>query len=154
VTDRVLRPVGMASSGYFRTDEPVTDVALGYLPRSGREAPWRSNIFSIPVIGSGDGGAHATVHDVHQFLRAIAHGNLLGGDLSTHMLSRHVPVAHGVWYGYGLYLRADGGFGHDGGDPGIETVARHLPDRDLTLVALCNGEGMLAELWPLMLSAL
>lgn len=154
VTERVLRPTGMASSAYFRSDEAVPDVAVGYLPRTGSEAPWRSNTFSIPVIGGGDGGAHATARDLDRFLRAIAHGDLLGGDLSAQMRSRHVPVADRVWYGYGLYVRADGGFGHDGGDPGIETVARHIPDRDLTLVALCNGEGMLAEVWPLVLSAL
>ena len=154
VTERVLRPAGMASSGYFRSDEPVPDVAVGYLPRRRSAAPWRSNVFSIPVIGSGDGGGHATPRDLDRFLRAIARGDLLGRDLSAQMCSRHVPVADGVWYGYGLYLRADGGFGHDGGDPGVETVARHLPDRDLTLVALCNGEGMLAEVWPLVLSAL
>ena len=154
VTERVLRPAGMASSGYFRSDEPVPDVAVGYLHRSSTAAPWRSNVFSIPVIGGGDGGAHATPRDLDRFLRAIASGGLLGEDLSAQMRSRHVRVAEGVWYGYGLYVRADGGFGHDGGDPGVETVARHVPDRDLTLVALCNSEGILEQTWPLVLSAL
>lgn len=154
VTQRVLRPAGMASSGYFRSDEPVPDVAVGYLRRTEQQAPWRSNVFSVPVIGSGDGGAHATPRDLDRFLRAIASGDLLGGDVSALMRSRHVRVADGVWYGYGLYVREDGSFGHGGGDPGIETVARHIPDRDLTVVALCNGEGTLNEVWPLVLSAL
>ena len=109
-----------------------------------------SNVFSVPVIGSGDGGAHAT-RDLDRFLRAIASGDLLGGDVSAPMRSRHVRRRR-VWYGYGLYVR--GRFGHGGGDPGIETVARHIPDRDLTVVALCNGEGTLNEVWPLVLSAL
>lgn len=153
VTERVLQPAGMESSGYFRSDEPVPDVAVGYLRRSD-DAPWRSNIYSVPVIGNGDGGAHATPRDLDRFLRAIASGDLLGPDLGARMRSRHVPVSDGVWYGYGLYLRADGSFGHGGGDPGVETVARHVPDRDLTLVALCNGEDMLGDVWPLVLSAL
>ncbi|HEY9496248.1 MAG TPA: serine hydrolase domain-containing protein [Intrasporangium sp.] len=154
VTERVLGPAGMSSSGYFRSDEPVPDVAAGYLKRAGSDDPWRSNIFSIPVIGGGDGGAHSTPRDLDRFLTAIASGDLLGEELSTLMRRRHVPVDDGVSYGYGLYVRADGAFGHGGGDPGVETVARHLPDRDLTLVALCNGEGMLEDVWPLVLSAL
>ena len=154
VSERVLRPAGMRSSGYFRLDEPVPDVAVGYLPRPATDAPWRSNIYSVPVIGGGDGGGHATPRDVDRFLRSIASGDLLGDELGALMRGRHAAVAEGVWYGYGLYVRADGGFGHGGGDPGVETIARHLPDRDLTLVMLCNGEGMLDDAWPLVTSAL
>jgi CubicO group peptidase (beta-lactamase class C family) len=154
VTERVLRPCGMTSSGYFRSDEAVPDVATGYTRRTQKEGPWRSNVFSVPVIGGGDGGAHSTPRDLHRFLTAIATGSLLGADLSGLMRRRHVAVEEGIGYGYGLYIRADGSFGHDGGDPGVETVARHLPDRNLTLVAFCNGEDMLGDVWPLVLSAL
>ena len=47
----VLGPAGMGRSGFFRSDEPVPDVAVGYL-ESGR-----TNVFSVPVIGGADGGA-------------------------------------------------------------------------------------------------
>ncbi|EWT04978.1 penicillin-binding protein [Intrasporangium chromatireducens Q5-1] len=154
VTERVLGPAGMASAGYFRSDEPVPDVAVGYQRHPGDPAGARSNIFSIPVVGNGDGGAHATPRDLDRFLRSIASGDLLGDGLSTQMRTHQVDVAGGVSYGYGLYLRADGGFGHGGGDPGVETMARHIPDRDLTLVALCNGEEMLKHVWPLLVSAI
>lgn len=149
VEQRVSQPARMTSSGYFRLDEPVPDVAVGYLPRVTDTSPWRSNVYSVPVVGGGDGGANATPHDIDRFLRAIGSGDLLGADLSALMRTRQALVAEEIWYGYGLYLRADGGFGHDGGDPGAETVARHMPDRDLTLVALCNGEGMLDDVWRL-----
>ena len=154
VTERVLRPAGMAASGYFRLDEPAPDVAVGYLWRETDADPWRSNIYSVPVIGGGDGGAFATPRDLDRFLRALASGGLLGEELSALMRGRHATVAEEVWYGYGLYVRSDGSFGHGGGDPGVETIARHLPDRDLTLVVLCNGEGMLDDVWPLVRSAL
>lgn len=154
VTERVLEPAGMSSSGYFRSDEAVPDVAVCYLARPGADEPWRSNIFSVPVIGGGDGGGHSTPRDLDRYLRAIASGDLLGEPLSSLMRRPHVLVDDAVSYGYGLFVRADGTFGHGGGDPGVETVARHLPDRELTLVALCNGEGMLEDVWPLLLSAL
>lgn len=141
VTERVLAPAGMVDSGYFRLDDPVPDLALGYLPSG------RSNIYSIPVVGGGDGGAFVTARDLDRFLRAIATGTLLGEELTGQMRAPHVEVAPGVAMGYGLFVREGGTFGHGGGDPGVETLARHLPDQDLSMVVLCNGEGTLETAW-------
>jgi len=155
VEERVFAPSGMASSGYFRSDEARPDVAVGYLPRTGPDAPWRTNIFSVPVVGGGDGGAHVTARDVDRFLRAVASGDLLGPDLTARMLTRHVPVADGFAMGYGVLIRPDaGGFTKDGGDPGVETIARHMPAEDVSMVVLCNGEGMLEPVWDLLGDAL
>ena len=152
MNERVFGPVGMADSGYLRLDESLPDVAVGYLPR-GPGDPWRTNLFSVPVVGGGDGGACATARDIDRFLRAVASGRLLGDELSALMQTRHVPVAEGFWMGYGLFLREDGSLGHGGGDPGVETMTRHWPDRDLTFVVLCNGEDMLGPVWTLLLEA-
>src|SRR6185437_15667301 len=51
VRQQVFEPAGMAASGFFRLDQPVPDLAVGYLPSG------RSNVYSIPVIGGADGGA-------------------------------------------------------------------------------------------------
>ena len=56
-------------------------MAVAYLPRTDSSAPWRSNVFSVPVLGGGDGGAHVTARDVDRFLRAVAGGELLGPEL-------------------------------------------------------------------------
>lgn len=152
VTERVFAPAGMRDSGYLRLDESLPDVAVGYLPRE-PGGPWRTNQFSVPVVGGGDGGACVTARDTDRFLRAIAAGSLLGSETSAVMRTRHVPVAEGIWTGYGLFVRADGSFGHGGGDPGVETMARHLPDHDLTLVVLCNEEGTLGQAWAMLLEA-
>ena len=155
VGERVFGPAGMASSGYFRSDEARPDVAVGYLPRHGPGAPWRTNVFSVPVVGGGDGGAHVTARDVDRFLRAVASGDLLGPDLTARMLTPHVPVVDGFTMGYGVLIRPDGGgFTKDGGDPGIETIARHMPREDVSMVVLCNGEGMLDPVWDLLGDAL
>ena len=154
VGERVFRPAGMRSSGYFRSDEARPDVAVGYLPCVDPGAPWRSNIFSVPVVGGGDGGAHVSAADVDRFLRAVASGDLLGPDVTARMLTRHAPVAEGFDMGYGVVIRPDGGFVKDGGDPGVETIARHTPADDLSMVVLCNGEGMLDPVWELLGDAL
>lgn len=155
VQERVFGPAGMGSSGYFRSDEARPDVAVGYLPRATPEAPWRSNVFSVPVVGGGDGGAHVTARDVDRFLRAVASGDLLGPDLTARMLTRHVPVADGFDMGYGVLIRPEsGGFTKDGGDPGVETIARHMPVEDVSMVVLCNGEDMLGPVWEMLGDAL
>ena len=110
-------------------------------------------MFSTPVVGGGDGGAHATPRDIDRFLRAVASGRLLGAEVSALMQTRHVPVTEGFWMGYGLFLRDDGSLGHGGGDPGVETMARHWPDRDLTFVVLCNQEDALGPVWDLLRTA-
>jgi CubicO group peptidase (beta-lactamase class C family) len=153
ITQRAMAPAGMSDSGYFRLDEALPDVATAYVPPQEPGQPWRSNVFSIPVVGSGDGGAFATTRDVDRFLRAVASGQLLGDEVTALMRTRHVPVEAGYWMGYGLLLREDGSLGHGGGDPGIETLSRHWPDRDLTLVVLCNQEGGLDPVWDLLLTA-
>ena len=152
ITDRAMAPAGMADSGYLRVDEALPDVAVGYLPRE-PGGPWRTNVFSTPVVGGGDGGAHATPRDIDRFLRAVASGRLLGDEVSALMQTRHVPVTEGFWMGYGLFLRDDGSLGHGGGDPGVETMARHWPDRDLTFVVLCNQEDALGPVWDLLRTA-
>jgi D-alanyl-D-alanine carboxypeptidase len=147
VTDTVLRPAGMASSGYLRTDDQLPDLAMGQLPPARAGDPWRSNVFSVPVIGGGDGGAVATAADVERFLRALADGSLLGPELTARMLTRHVLEDGDMWMGYGVYVGEDGRFGHDGGDPGVETFAMYYPAADACLVVLANVEGFLAQVF-------
>ena len=147
VTERVLTPAGMEDSGYFRLDDAVPDLALGYLPSG------RSNIYSTPVIGGGDGGAFATARDLDRFFRSIATASLLGDELTGLMRTRHLPVDDRVAMGYGLFL-SETAFSHGGGDPGVETGARHYPAPDLSMVVLCNEEGTLDGAWDLVQAAL
>jgi len=147
VTERVLVPAGMADSGYFRLDDAVPDLALGYLPSG------RSNIYSVPVIGSGDGGAFATARDLDRFFRSIVAGTLLGDELTGLMRTPHVTISERVAMGYGLFLTGTS-LSHGGGDPGVETGARHYPALDLSMVVLCNEEGSFDAAWHLVEGAL
>jgi len=146
VTSRVLRPTGMASSGYLRLDEAHLDVATGYLPRRG-DAPWRSNVMSVPVVGGGDGGCFLTADDATRFARALGEGTLLGGEVARLMRTPGPRIDADASMGHGVYLLEDGAIGHDGGDPGVEAYVRYDVPTDATVVVLCNGEGMLDAAW-------
>lgn len=133
IEQRVLRRAGMDGSGFDRSDEPRPGSAVHYLPSG------RTNVHSVPVIGGGDGGCVCTASDLVRFCRALADGTLLG-DLTALATHRHAAI-DGDWsYGYGLMIYPDGRWGHGGGDPGVSAAVNHWPERDLTVVALCNVE--------------
>ena len=152
VQERVFDRAGMTASGFFRLDEARPDVAVGYLPRSTPDEPWRTNIYSVPVIGGADGGAFSTARDLDLFLRRIADGSLLGAAQEA-VLARHADAGDGFWFGYGLVHHPDGRFGHGGGDPGVEVIVHRFPDDDAHLVVLCNGEGLLDDVRAAVLAA-
>jgi CubicO group peptidase (beta-lactamase class C family) len=141
VTRAVFEPAGMTASGFFALDEVRPDVAVGYLPPSEPGRPWRSNIYSIPVVGGADGGAFSTAADLDRFLRAYDDGSLVGPELRDVMLTPHTPVEDGLAMGCGVILYGEGRtrrFGHGGGDPGVGALIQRLPALDADAIALCN----------------
>ena len=53
VEQRVCRRAGLTDTAFLRSDELAARTALGYVEVDGA---WRSNVFHLPVRGSGDGG--------------------------------------------------------------------------------------------------
>ena len=60
VRQRVCQPAGMADTEFLRSDELPGRAALGYLTADGS----RTNVFHLPVRGTGDGGIYYTASDV------------------------------------------------------------------------------------------
>ena len=61
VDDHVCRPGGMTSTAFLRSDSLPGTAAIGYLENG------RTNVFHLPVRGSGDGGIYTTLDDVDRF---------------------------------------------------------------------------------------
>ena len=142
VQDRVFDPAGMAASGFFRLDDVLPDTAIGYV--SGPDGGWRTNHFSIPVVGGPDGGAMSTARDLDRFLTAYDEGALLG-DLHDVVLHPHADAGDGYFEGYGVHLYPHGPFGHGGGDPGVDVRVQRWPDRRANVIVLANAEGLAGE---------
>jgi CubicO group peptidase (beta-lactamase class C family) len=145
VQERVFDRAGMTASGFFRLDEAVPDVAVGYLPRTSPEEVSRTNIYQIPVIGGADGGAFSTTRDLDRFLTQLSDGDLLGAARET-VFTPHQEIMEGYDQGYGVYFYPDGRFGHGGGDPGVSTMVQRWRAEDTNLVVLCNVEDMAGDL--------
>ena len=73
VRQRVCEPAGMADTEFLRSDELPGRAALGYLDVDGA----RTNVFHLPVRGSGDGGIYSTAADVGAFWRAFFAGRIV-----------------------------------------------------------------------------
>ncbi|WP_374974492.1 serine hydrolase domain-containing protein [Microbacterium trichothecenolyticum] len=134
VRARVFEPAGMGASGFPRSDRLPPGTATGY------KEDGRTNVFELPVVGSGDGGAHSTVGDLHRFWRALLNGRIVDPSLVALLTERVTDDAgDGLGYGRGVWLDDD-----DliivGGDHGVVAASRHHPPTATTVTGLANVE--------------
>src|SRR5918994_2827559 len=82
VRRRVCEPAGMENTAFLRSDELPGDAALGYL---GLDSP-RTNVFHLPVFGSGDGGIYSTAAEIQRFWSALYAGQIVSTSLVSKMV--------------------------------------------------------------------
>ncbi|WP_327011140.1 beta-lactamase family protein [Dactylosporangium sp. NBC_01737] len=137
VTRRVCTPAGMAGTGFHRSDEPPPGLATGYLPIAGAD---RTNVFHLPVRGSGDGGISSTVADVSAFWRALTAGRILPAARVAEMLEPRSDVpGEQRRYGLGFWLPGTGpAVILEGYDAGVSFRSVHDPGTALTYTVVSN----------------
>lgn len=149
VAERIFRPCGMMRSGYFAMDALPENCAQGYL--SPDPADYRTNIYSVPVIGGPDGGAFTTVGDLRRFWASLLSGRLLASATVERLISPSVRVSDeydDLHYGYGVWLRQtkEGWIvSLEGGDPGVALESLVWIDHGIVVTALSNVTGSAAE---------
>jgi len=100
---RVCDPAGMVDTEFLRSDELPGRVALGYLAEDG----YRTNVFHLPVRGSGDGGIYTTGADIRALWTALFAGRIVSPDLVASMVRPRSEVPSAVQparYGLGIWL--------------------------------------------------
>jgi CubicO group peptidase (beta-lactamase class C family) len=140
VRDLVCTPAGMDDTAFLRSDELPGRAAIGY---EQVEGTWRTNIFHLPVCGSGDGGIYTTAADVASFWRALFAGSIVREETLAEMLRERSAPDTDRGYGLGFWLPTGGhAVRLHGGDAGVVFVTVHDPVRPLTWTLLSNtGEG-------------
>jgi CubicO group peptidase (beta-lactamase class C family) len=140
VRDLVCVPAGMADTAFLRSDGLTGRAAVGYVQVAGE---WRTNVFHLPVRGSGDGGIYTTAADVVALWRALFGGAIVREETLAEMLKQRSEADSGRGYGLGFWLPAGGGGAMlQGGDPGVVFRSVHDPDRVATWTLCSNtGEG-------------
>jgi CubicO group peptidase (beta-lactamase class C family) len=158
----VFGPLAMDRSGFWATDEPVPDLASGYLPpvpdagpRS-PEAGWRTNVFAVPATGGPDGGVQATAPDLVRVLDGLSGradaASFLSAPTRAALIGPHVTSDDRMFrFGLGVLHVGEGGstrYGHTGEDPGASARAWTYPETGERLVVVSNvteGAGLVTR---------
>ena len=137
VRQRVCEPAGMRDTEFLRSDELPGPAALGYLTIDG---VWRTNVFHLPVRGSGDGGIYSTVADVSLLWRAFFAGQIVSRDWVGEMVRPRSDVpSESMRYGLGFWLHGS----TDtvilvGSDTGVSFRSVHDPRALVTHTVISN----------------
>lgn len=138
VQQRVCKPAGMADTEFLRSDELSGGAALGYLEVDGA---WRTNVFHLPVRGSGDGGIYTTVADMRAFWLAQFAGRIVPPE-DVHEMVRPRSLGLSESRSYGLGFRLDATSDRvmlEGIDAGASFWSAHDPGRDVTHTVISNS---------------
>jgi CubicO group peptidase (beta-lactamase class C family) len=144
VRDRVCAPAGMHATEFLRSDELPRSAALGYLEVDGA---WRTNVFHLPVRGSGDGGIYTTVGDVSRLWDAFFAGRIVPERWVREMVRPRSDVpSQGKRYGLGFWLHPESELVNlEGCDAGVSFYSVHDPRESKTWTVVSNtGDGA----WP------
>jgi CubicO group peptidase (beta-lactamase class C family) len=138
VRELVLAPAGMTDSDFLRSDDLPGNAATGYVEIGGH---WRTNVFHLPVLGSGDGGMFTTSGDISRFWQALMAGRIVGTETLATMTRVHSVAEPGGnrAYGLGCWLRTDTAeVALIGSDAGASFASQHDPERGYTHTVIAN----------------
>ncbi|MBU9722434.1 MULTISPECIES: serine hydrolase domain-containing protein [Bacillaceae] len=142
VVEHIFSPAEMKESGYFSFDCLPGNTALGYIDEE--DGSWRTNIYSLPIIGGSDGGAFITAKDMIRFWEALLTNRLLKEDMTRKLLTPYAQeeVDGDEYYGYGVWIskKDDDIFKYHvmGYDPGVSFASSFYPKLGLKLVIPSN----------------
>jgi CubicO group peptidase (beta-lactamase class C family) len=92
----------MRDTEFLRSDELPGRTATGYLPIEGVS---RTNVFHLPVRGSGDGGIYSTAADLSAFWRSLFAGAIVSSGWVGEMVRPRSDVpSESMRYGLGFWL--------------------------------------------------
>lgn len=136
VRRHVCEPAGMHDTEFLRSDELPGRAALGYLGVDGL----RTNLFHLPVRGSGDGGIYSTATDISSLWRGFFAGRIVSKDWVAEMVRPRSEVPrHSKRYGLGFWLHASTDVVMlEGRDAGVSFRSTHDPASATTYTVLSN----------------
>lgn len=149
VEQNIFGVAGMIDSGYFQSDQLPERTAHSYIKNE--DNSWRSNIFSVPIKGGGDGGAYTTADDIARFWKALSGFSLLNQATTELMLKDYIktdykdPIDR---YGYGVWRNSISPeiYTVMGYDPGVSFRSSYNQEIETILTLLGNSS---EAMWPL-----
>ena len=143
VEEVIIKPCALERTGFYRQDELPPNTALGYMYDEETKI-WRTNIFSIPVMGGSDGGIFSCASDWDKLWRAIFAHKILSQEMTIAFLKDHVVVEEDddcETYGLGVYRYEDDEkavYFAIGGDAGVGFLSCYFPKSKTVVSAFRN----------------
>jgi len=133
----VWEPAGMNATGYFASDDPTPDLAMGYTRGDDRKGPLRENVFSRPARGSAAGGGYSTVDDLLRFDQTLNGDKLCAAEWTAWVIGGPPPAQPRAAAAASAAGRREApSVGFAGGAAGIS--ADYSREGPLTLIVLGN----------------
>ena len=101
IQENIFALCDMSDSGFFAMNRLPERTAFGYIDE---EEGWRTNIFTLPIIGSSDAGAFTTVKDMDKLWTAFFEEKILSKRLTNLFLEKAVKDKDNRFYGHGIWI--------------------------------------------------
>lgn len=137
IRQNIYSPSGMLNSDSYEMDQPVENLAIGYIRRPDKEYGWENNIYKHVIKGGPAGGGFSTVRDLHKFAFALINEKLVSKP-SLDLLWKDYLRSN---YGYGFKIKETKGgkvVGHGGGFPGLNSNLDIFLDSGYIVVVMSN----------------
>ena len=143
VTGHIFRLFGMEKSGFFRLNGRAPD---GVIRATASLENGRSNIYSVPVIGGGDGGAYTNPQDMARFWNRLDPELNSGSPLAALVEEAWTPgqEGEGNLYGLGFWISSRNPkiVFLEGFDPGVQFFSFYNRGTKRSLTICLNDEKM------------
>ncbi|MDA3834957.1 MAG: serine hydrolase [Spirochaetales bacterium] len=144
IEDRIFHRAGMTRSGFFRSDNLPENTAMGYLV--GKEK-FKTNVFNLPVIGSGDGGAYSSLEDMKLFWQSLLSFKIVGKATLEPMVKAQNRFENRD-YGLGFWIENEGNFiALEGYDAGVSFYSAASRDLGKVFTVISNDR---SGAWPIL----
>jgi len=142
VEDTIITPCNLTRTGFYRMDALPANTALGYIWDEDANE-WRTNIFSVPILGGSDGGIFSCATDWDKLWQAIFANKILSPEMTNLFLQSHADVEDdsSETYGLGVYQYVDGErqvYFAIGFDTGVGFLSCYFPKTQTVATAMRN----------------
>ncbi|QVK17608.1 serine hydrolase [Mycoplasmatota bacterium] len=148
VEKMIFKPIGMNHSGFYALNKLPENTSLGYVEE---ENGWRTNVYNLPIVGGGDGGAFTTVSDLYLLWDAFLNYKILSKDLVESYIKPYIKAeseGENLYYGYGIWIYNEKSVEEYivGCDAGVSFKSAIIREKDIVYTVISNtGNGA----WPI-----
>ena len=138
IRENVYQPLEMNNSDSYEMDQPVENLAIGYIPDPDSAQGFRNNVFQHVIKGGPAGGGFSTVGDLHKFGVALLNNKLLNAGTQKEMWTSQSNSSYG--FGFSIDENEQAGLvvGHGGGFPGLNGNLDVFVDAGYVVAVLSN----------------